>query len=201
MQPQIEALKKHIREIASDESFVHHKWFVKWHLEIVERLALELCEHYPQVNRDLITVMAWMHDYGKILDFDNQYAVTLVAGREKLVELGFSSEFAGSVIANIELLDKKETVDLRAAPIEVQIVSSADGCSHMVGPFMYLFWHEATDQLFAGKTLEELMQLDIKKAEKDWNRKIVLPEARTAFQKYFEVISVQCGKFPDKFFV
>jgi hypothetical protein len=200
MQPQIEDLKNHVREISGNPSFVHHKWFVRWHLEIVERLALELCEYYPQANKDLVVVMAWMHDYGKIIDFDNQYVMTLIAGREKLIELAFPSDIAGPAIANIEMMDKKMTFDIRKAPIEVQIISSADGCAHMVGPFMQLFWNESIDTTFAGKTMDELMQLNHEKVEKDWTRKIVLPEARAAFQKYYEVLTVQAGKLPEKFF-
>jgi hypothetical protein len=200
MQPQIEKLKNHIREAARDESFVHHKWFVEWHLELVERLALELCEHYPQANKDLVTVMVWMHDYGKIVDFNNQDLMVSLAGREKLIELGIPSEITGPAIANIELINKKTTVDLRTASIEVQIVSSADGCSHMVGPYYKVFWNDVFDATFVGRTIEQRQEWDLAKIEEDWSHRIVLPEARVIFQKYCEVIAVQAGKFPDKFF-
>jgi hypothetical protein len=90
-------------------------------------------------------------------------------------------------------------VDLHEAHIEVQIVSSADGCSHMAGPFLPLFWHEATDPTFTGKTLDELMQLNIKKVEKDWNHKITLPEARAAFEPRYKFIREQSGELPQSF--
>jgi hypothetical protein len=97
-------------------------------------------------------------------------------------------------------MDKKLTLDLTKAPIEVQIVSSADGCSHMVGPFFKIFWNTEIDKDFAGQTLDEMLARDLAKLEKDWSRKIVLPEARAAFQKYYEVSICQSGKLPDKFF-
>ena len=195
MNEKINAFKSHVREIAANPEFVHHKWFVKWHLELVERIAKELLEHYPQADQDLVEVMAWLHDYGKILDFDNQYERKLLdAGRDKLLELGFEQDFANKAADYIEWMDKKLEVDLHEAPIEVQIVSSADGCSHLVGPFMYMWWYENADKPF-----EELMQGNKGKAEKDWTRKIVLPEARQAFESYHQATIAQNGGVPDRF--
>lgn len=199
MDEKIETFKAHVRQVSANPDFVHHKWFVKWHLEIVERIAFELLEHYPQADKDMVEVMVWLHDYGKIFDFANQYAVTLTAGREKLLELGFETSFVETAIQNIETLDKKLELDLHEAPIEVQIVSSADGCSHMVGPFMYIVWHEGTDTTFVGKTLDELMESVRKKTAKDWDHKIVLPEARQAFEWRQALLREQSGALPDKF--
>lgn len=199
MLDKIVALRQHVREAASNPDFVHHKWFVKWHLEIVEKIAAELCEHYGQADRELVEVMVWLHDYGKISDFDNEYSATLSEGPKILAKLGFPAEFAQKAVSYIETLDKKLEVDLHKAPIEVQIVSSADGCSHLAGPFIYILWHEATDKTFAGKTLEELMQAARAKAEKDWNRKIVLPEARKAFEQRYKFVLEQSGELPAKF--
>lgn len=199
MQDKIEALKAHVREAAANPNFLHHKWFYTWHLEIVARIASELASKYPQADRDLVEVMAWMHDYGKMIDFANEYPATLTAGPRALAELGFEPDFAKKVIDYIGIMDKKLEIDLRKAPIEVQIVASADGCSHLVGPFMYVFWNEATDKTFAGKTYEELMQLNLEKAQKDWTRKIVLPEARQAFKQRHRFLCEQVGQLPETF--
>lgn len=199
MQDKIEAFKTHVREAAANPAFIHHKWFVQWHLEIVEQIALELCDYYPQADRDLVEVMAWLHDYGKIFDYDNQYETTLSKGLETLISLGFSDDFARRATAYIEILDKKMELDLHEAPIEVQIVSSADGCSHIAGPFLYIFWHEATDKTFTNKTFKELMELTRRKVDKDWTRKIVLPEARAAFEARYNFVREQSGELPAKF--
>ena len=199
MQEKITAFRHHVEQEAGNPAFVHHKWFVKWHLEVVQKIAHDLARHYPEADRDLVEVMVWLHDYGKILDFDNGYAKTLAAGKQKLEALGFAPEFTNKAISYIETMDKKLEIDLRDAPIEVQIVSSADGCSHMAGPFLPIFWHEATDKTFVNKTFEELMALARKKIDKDWTRKIVLPEARQAFEPYYNFHRQQWGELPDKF--
>jgi hypothetical protein len=200
MQEKVSAFKQHVREIANNPSFVHHKWFVKWHLEIVEKIALELRELHPEADRDLVEVMVWLHDYAKILNWDRQYDRNLLdTGRDKLIELGFSQDFANKAADYIEMHDKSQEMNLRQAPIEVQISSSADGCSHLVGPFLPLFWHEATDKTFTNKTLEELMELNRKKIDKDWNFKVVLPEVRKAFESRYKFHCEQAGELPIKF--
>jgi hypothetical protein len=199
MQDKIAVFRQHVIEASSDPNFLHHKWFVKWHLEIVQSIATELCEYHPDADKDLVDLMVWLHDYGKILDFDNEYTKTLTAGRQKLSELDFPANIIDQAINYIETLDKKLEIDLHQAPIEIQIVSSADGCSHMVGPFMEVFWNEATDKTFAGKEFVELMALNRKKLEKDWQYKIVLPEARKAFQERHKFHLEQAGQLPAKF--
>jgi hypothetical protein len=200
MQDKITLFRQHVEEESSNPAFLHHKWFVKWHLEIVQRLASELCEHYADADRDLVELMVWLHDYGKTLDFDDEYSKTLTAGRQKLVELDFPPEIVDRAIDYIETLDKKLEIDLRQAPIEVQIVSTADGCSHMVGPFLHIFWNEASDKTFSGKNFTELTALSRTKIEKDWNHKIVLPEARKSFEKRYQFLREQTGELPTKFF-
>ncbi|HEY1063960.1 MAG TPA: HD domain-containing protein [Candidatus Saccharimonadales bacterium] len=194
MDNKIEAFKQHVIEASSSTAFVHHQWFVKWHLEIVERIAEELLVKYPDANKDLVRLMVWLHDYGKILDYENQYATTLEAAPKKLRELGFSEETINRAVHNIETLDKKLEVDLNEASIEVKIVSSADGLSHLIGPFMALWWYENAD-----KSFEDLMEDNLKKAAKDWNYKIVLPEARQAAAERNRFLREQCGELPVTF--
>ena len=188
MRDKIDAWKEHVREISSAPAFVHHEWFVRWHLEIVERIALELCDKYPEADRELVEEMVWLHDYGKALDFDNQYAVTLSAGRAKLTEMGFTRDFVERAISGIETMDKKMELDLHEATLEVQIVASADGCSHMVGPFLSLYWREHPEL-----STEELLAANRAKLEKDWNRKITLPEARAAFAAHHDFLLAQAS--------
>jgi hypothetical protein len=194
MQGKIEAFKSHVAQAAANPSFVHHFWFVEWHLEIVEKIAYELLEHYPQIDKDLITVMVWMHDYGKTINFNDQYHTTQTEGRKKLTELGFEQDFIEKVLGFVEIMDKKMEIDMYEAPLEVQLVSSADGCSHLTGPFMYFWWRENPQ-----KHYEQLMGDTMAKAEKDWTRKITLPEARKAFETRYRLIMEQGGQLPDKF--
>lgn len=194
MKEKIDQFVAHVKQTSANPNFIHHKWFVQYHLEIVEKIALELCDIYPDADRDFVRLLAWLHDYGKTLDFDNQYDVTLTAGREKLTEIGFDAATVDRAIAAMEVIDRKNWDELQNASIEIKIISSADGASHHVGPFFALWWYEN-----ANKDYKELMEDNIKKTEKDWNRKMVLPEVRRAFEGRHNYILELNGRLPDRF--
>jgi|GEM_PF-420541 len=221
MQPQIDQLKNHVKGMASQAGFVHHEWFVRWHLELVERLAKELLANHANANSEVVEVMAWMHDYGLMIDASDAAAMTQAAGRERMVEFDFPSEFIAKVIENLDTLDSAVGLESAQTPIEVQIVATADGCAHLVGPYLKLQWLQSQPNITevtatstekadgsmpgvtkasADNTEDNRLAQDVQRIEHDWQRKIVLPEAKLAFQKYYDVSLAQAGKLPERFF-
>ena len=190
----VTTFKTHVINKAQNESFIHHKWFVKYHLEIAEQVALELLEFYPQADRTIVRVLIWLHDYGKIIDRSREHELTAPEGKRILTEIGFAPDFIDRVIDYAITLDSHSKMDLTTAPIEVQIVSSADGCSHFIGPFYALWFWENPDRPF-----EELMEDKQRKIATDWTRKIVLPEAKAAFAGRYQHDLGQAGVFPERF--
>lgn len=196
MEDKLKKLEEYITQLAANPEFIHHKWFITWHLKIVEQICLELCELYPNADKDLMMAMVWMHDYAKIIDFDNEHDMEVTRkGITVLEELGFETDFINRLMEAIELFESKMTVDLTTAPIEIQIMSSSDAASHMIGPFFSIYWYENTD-----KTIEELMTGNKAKLEKDWNRKIVLPEVKEKFKARYEFLRQSFGELPENYF-
>jgi hypothetical protein len=192
----INKLEKIVSNASKNPNFIHHKCFLNYHLKIVEKIASELCEIHKETDKDIVSTLVWIHDYGKILNFDNRYQETINSGRKILSELGFPEDFSGKVIKYAEMVDKKMEMDLHNAPIEVKIISSADAASHLVGPFYALWWYEHPD-----KDPERLTQDNAAKAIKDWQRKIVLPEVKEAFKGRYNFLLEQCGIFPENYII
>jgi hypothetical protein len=191
-----QAFKSHVLCLAHDEKFIHRSWYIEYHLNIVEKIAMELTEIYPEADRNFVMTLVWLHDYGKFIDWSRQYELTLTEGRRALTDAGFSSKFSDRAIEYARLLDDSQRTDLSKAPIEVQIVSSADGCAHFVGPFFQIWLWENS-----GRPLRELLRQNRSKAEKDWTRKIVLPEARAAFEQRYRIVCEQNGDLPSSYIV
>ncbi len=186
----VQKFRKHVQILAANPAFVHHKWYNKYHLEIVERIAIELCQRYKKADKDLVILLVWMHDYGKIA-LDNN-TKDLIKAKKALQKIGFEEETIKKAAQYIESTDRYES--LNQAPIEVKIISSADAAAHLVGPFYSLWWYENPQ-----KRIEDLIDGDIKKALKDWNKKIVLPEIKKTFRERHRVLLEQRDILNHKF--
>jgi hypothetical protein len=192
MEEQIERFRRTVIEAAALPRFVHHRWYVDYHLVIVERIALELCASYPEADQVLVRLLVWLHDYGKILDRADERRTTLTRGRQALLDSGLPPTIVERALQGYE---RHEDYDaLAAAPIEVRIVSSADAAAHLVGPFYALWWYENPD-----RPIESLMDDNRRKALFDWEKKMVLPEARAAFAARHCALLERCGDFPAAF--
>lgn len=193
MEDNLTKFKNIVIENFSRKDFTYHEWIVDYHLKIVEKIAMELCDIYTDADRDVVQALVWFHDFGKPLDEENERAVTLEQGSKVMQECGFSQEFINKVVECWQLMEKKNEIDLRTAPIETQIVSSADGASHFTGVFHPSYFNEnISDFTTTQKRLKE-------KIEKDWNRKIVLPEVQKAFESHYRRAKEMLGEFPERF--
>src|SRR3990167_1037884 len=125
MEELLNSLKIFITEKSANPNFVHHKWFVKWHLEIVETLSRDMMKYYPEADEHTLITLSWMHDYGKIIDYDTQYEHSHIeAGRQEMIRLGFDESFATKIAESVKIFDKKDHLENES--IEIRIVSSAD---------------------------------------------------------------------------
>ncbi len=187
-------LKQKVAEHSSNPNFRHHQWFVQYHLEIVEKIAHELCQLYPEADKQYVDTLLWLHDYEKIVDFDDQYNTELEATKTLMAEVGYSPEVIAELRDSLNIYNAKQ--DLRSAKIEIQIVSSADGASHLVGPFCTLYWYENP-----GKGIADLQSDNRKKFSSDWEAKITLPEVKQAFETRHRFALEVAGELPTSFLI
>ncbi len=193
MQENIQKFKEIVIENFSRKDFKYHEWMVDYHLKIVEKIAMELCDIYKEADRDVVQALVWFHDFGKPINEENERVITIEQGPIVMLECGFEQTFIDKVIEYWKLMEQKNEIDIRTTPIEVQIISTSDGASHFTGVFYPSYFNEDGDSFI--KTQEHLR----KKIIQDWERKIVLPEARKAFEGYYLKAKEMLGEFPDKF--
>lgn len=192
MQENILKFKEIVKKNFSNPDFQYHKWMIKYHLEIVEKIAMECCDLYKEADRDIVQILVWFHDFGKPLDEQNEREVTLEKGPEALKSCGFDEEFILKVVEYWKLMEKKNEIDIKTTPMEVQIISSADGASHMTGVFYPSYFGDGDSFEVTQENLRE-------KIEKDWDQKIVISEVREAFEGRYKRALELLGEFPEKF--
>ncbi len=177
----------------SREDFKYHEWMVDYHLKIVEKISLELCDLYPEADKDVVLALVWLHDFGKPFSEEKEREITLNDGSKVMLNCGYSEDFIKKVVELWKLMEMKNEIDIGTTPIETQIVSSADGASHLVGVFYSSYFNEDGDDF--ATTQKELRA----KMEKDWYRKITLPEVKKTFETSYQRARELIGEFPDKF--
>ncbi len=185
MENKISKLIKAVTASCAEESFEYHEWFVTYHLKIVEEISLSLTKKYPEANRDLIQVLAWTHDYSKPFakTKEEEKETLLPMVRELLESLSFEETFIEQVLTYLEEVESKDVKSLEDSPIEVKIVSSADGASHFFGPFFSSYFRDTPSE-----SIEKTMSRVIQKAQRDWDRKIVLPEAKDLVESRYRIL-------------
>lgn len=191
----IHCLKNIIIWLAQDKSFKHHLWYVPYHLEIVEKICIELCEKYPHADREVIFTMVWMHDYPKIISSVQSSEECLqTEWYDMLIKHWFSVTQAAQIVEYILMMDRKHDLWNESVPIEIKIVSSADGLSHMIWPFTLLWLYENPDG-----EIDDLLSWSMKKLVNDREKKIVLKEIKEQYRQKYEYLLELHGKFRKKF--
>ena len=186
MQEQIKSLEKEIQRLCENKEFKHHEWYFPYHLQILSLLCEKVLNMYPTADKYIVRILVWVHDLGKIVSAENPDAATLTEGKILLQRLNFEEDVITRVLDYCELLDT--ATDFITTPLEVQILSSADGASHFIGPFYGIYCYENPHNL---KSFDKIMASNIKKANKDWQKKIVLSEVQEMIRTRYDFVIEQ----------
>lgn len=93
-------------------SKIHHSWFggLSDHSLSMATLADKICQHYPQLNRDLLVSAALIHDVGKTVELSGPVTTeyTLAGKLEGHISIG--NEMLDEVAKKLNLENEEETI-------------------------------------------------------------------------------------------
>lgn len=179
-------------------------WFYKEHVLVVEKLAMDLCDKYPEANRDAVTLMVWFHDIGRAHGHNEDHDLYGADYARKLLgENEFNQDFV-DLIADACIT---HSCDENGKPesLEGKILATADALSHFhngfylrilsswsrkVNPKHYSELADKFDYQFLKKKL-------LAKINRDLNEKIFFEEIKEtimpmykAWQKVIEEVKI-----------
>ena len=125
------------------EKFVRNKspdFFVEHHIKTVVSESLKLSEKYPEADKEILEVAAWLHDVGHdfekcgntkaYIDERSHHIRSAELTKEFLTKINFSKEKIDKIIHCIE--SHRTRTPPEPKTIEAKIVASADNLSHFI---------------------------------------------------------------------
>jgi len=141
-----------------------------YHIKVVVQYALVLAEKVG-ADKEIVELAALLHDIGKKEFGNNDHHLTSAEeARKVLNKLDFPNDKIESIAHCIESHRGK---NVEPETIEARVIMSADAMSHY-DTFPWFFFDVKDNE----KDVKERLIWTKSKFERNWNKKIALPEAR-----------------------
>lgn len=170
------------------------KWFVALHIKIVENLAMKLVK-IKGGNEEAIRLAVWLHDIyysdktekqlneEMISDYDNHEIVGADIAKKIMAKHNYDDEMIRLVE---DIILKHRCRGVKPETLEAKILASADAMSHIENFSLLLFIGFARH----GRTIKEVHDWLNKKIDRDWNDKILFPEAKEMIKEKYENVKI-----------
>lgn len=163
----------------------HTKEDVSYHIKVVVANGLKLAEIY-KADKEVVEVACWLHDIARAKGLmpgeDNNHHITGAKKAEEiLLELNYPREKIDKITQCI-LTHRGAKNEYSPQTIEEKIVANADAMAHF-DSFLNLF-----SEFVGPNNFEEGLALIEAKLERDWNKKLTLPEAKELEKSNYEAI-------------
>lgn len=166
-----------IRELVKNEA-EENDW--KYHILPVVKYAKKLAKIY-KADEEIIELAALLHDIGRIKFHDEDHHISGAAETEKILkEYDYSIEVIKEVKHCVE--SHRGSQDIKQKTISAKIIANADAMAHFDTLPIFFYWRKWM------KSFEEVVKFVDEKIERDWNKKITLPEAKIMMEKKYKAI-------------
>lgn len=167
-----------IRELVKKEA-KESDW--KDHIVPVVNYAKKLAKILG-VDEEKAELAALLHDIGRIKFGSKDHEITGIPEAEKILkEYNYPKETIDEVKHCIE--SHRGSKDILPRTILAQIITNADAMAHL--DILPLFFHNPKKHTF-----EESLQFVSGKIDRDWNKKLTLPEAKQMMEEKYRAIKL-----------
>jgi len=177
-------MNKKINEIRKlvKEKFEEKDW--KYHMLPVIKYAKKLAKKY-KVNKETVELAALLHDIGSVdIKYDEDYHIVGVPEAEKILK---KFKYPEKIIKEVLhcVASRRTSKGPKPKTMVAKIIANADAMSHFDILPGFFCWRGGRDEKF-----EDILKWTENKIEKDWQRKITLPEAKKMSKKKYEAIKL-----------
>ncbi|MCD6464713.1 HD domain-containing protein [Candidatus Woesearchaeota archaeon] len=170
-----------VREIVKKEC---DEWNWKFHILPVVKNARLLAQKL-NADQELVELGALLHDIGRIKFGPENHEITGIPEAEKILKsLGYSEEVIKEVKHCVE--SHRGTSDIKPKTIVAKIVANADAMAHFDTMLALL----QIALIRENNNLERAVNWVYNKIERDWNKKLTLPEAKQVMKEKYEAIKL-----------
>ena len=155
------------------------------HLIIVKKYADSLAEIY-NADREVVELSVWLHDIGKIRYGDINHHISGAQDAEVILR---DHNYSQDVIDRVKeciLAHKCEAKDRMPESIEAKILATANAMSKM--EVIPVFFWEACHEMGLG--IRESCDWVAEEIERNWSRKIILPEGKDMVRSKYDAFKV-----------
>ena len=163
-----------------EEKFDKDDW--KYHILSVVKYAKKLAKIY-KVDEEIVELAALLHDIGRIeIKDDKEHHIIGIPRAEKILrEHNYSEDIIKQVLHCVE--SHRISKGPKPRTMIAKIIANADAMAHFDVLPIFFYWRGSR-----GENFEEILKWVDAKIEKDWNKKITLPEAKRTVEKKYKAI-------------
>jgi len=152
----------------------------KYHIVPVTNYAKKLAKIF-KVDEEIVELAALLHDIGRLKFGDKDHDITGAAEAEKILkEFGYSKKIIGEIKHCVEA--HRGSKDIPPKTIAAKIIANADAMAHLDILPVFLYWRSKVS------TFEEALKWTDEKIERDWHKKLTLPEAKEMMKEKYQAI-------------
>lgn len=184
----IEEAKKAILKKAKESN---EEWQIKLHISLVRDIAVKLAQKLG-ADSEIVEISAWLHDFSRLGESGEDHHIRGAAEAERILkQVGYPPD---KIKAVRHCIEGHRASDILPESLEAKVVSAADAMSHFhVMPL--LFWIAGRN----GKDRRESFDWVSEKIKRDWEKKILFPEAREMVKKEYDAIATLLESMKKQF--